>query len=165
MADTQEMQGLTEGLQTVSDKIRALNRAGFSRSEIARFLGKRYQHVRNVLVADEDLGRTRDGGSVVPAGRAHAPTELNDEAPSTRTRLESDGRVLLPESVRQRLGVKEGDALFVRVEGGEVHLLTPRAAMARAQKILREFIPDDVCLSEELIRERRREAEREANRD
>ncbi|HEY5007143.1 MAG TPA: hypothetical protein VII42_04010, partial [Caulobacteraceae bacterium] len=35
---------------TVSDKIRALDAAGAPRAEIARFLGKRYQHVRNVLV-------------------------------------------------------------------------------------------------------------------
>lgn len=37
----------------VSDKIRELNRMGISRAQIARLLNKRYQHVRNVLVADE----------------------------------------------------------------------------------------------------------------
>lgn len=37
----------------VSQKIRTLARMGLPRAEIARQLGKRYQHVRNVLVADE----------------------------------------------------------------------------------------------------------------
>ena len=37
-------------LETVSAKIRYLNDEGYSRSEIARSLGKRYQHVRNVLI-------------------------------------------------------------------------------------------------------------------
>jgi len=37
-------------LPTTSAKIRALNAQGKSRSEIAKILDKRYQHVRNVLV-------------------------------------------------------------------------------------------------------------------
>jgi hypothetical protein len=35
----------------ISDRIRALDRLGMPRAEIARQLGKRYQHVRNVLEA------------------------------------------------------------------------------------------------------------------
>jgi len=38
-------------LATTADKIRALAKAEYSRSEIAKHLGIRYQHVRNVLVA------------------------------------------------------------------------------------------------------------------
>jgi hypothetical protein len=37
----------------VSSKIRALHAYGVPRAEIAKLLNKRYQHVRNVLVADE----------------------------------------------------------------------------------------------------------------
>ena len=43
-------QEIVEGLTTKADKIRALDVAGLSRAEIARFLGIRYQHVRNTLV-------------------------------------------------------------------------------------------------------------------
>lgn len=39
-----------EGLETKSDKIRALAHAGYLRTEISRFLNIRYQHVRKVLV-------------------------------------------------------------------------------------------------------------------
>lgn len=42
--------------KTVSDKIRSLNKMGFTRVQIADMLRKRYQHVRNVLVDDERLG-------------------------------------------------------------------------------------------------------------
>lgn len=42
--------------ETVSGQIRALARHGWSRAEIARALGKRYQHVRNVL--EDDKRRT-----------------------------------------------------------------------------------------------------------
>jgi len=41
---------VVEGLKITSDKIRALARAGYARTEIAEFLKIRYQHVRNVLV-------------------------------------------------------------------------------------------------------------------
>ncbi len=39
----------TDADLSVSDKIRALDALGVPRAEIARLLGKRYQHVRNVL--------------------------------------------------------------------------------------------------------------------
>lgn len=45
------MKKATENLKTKSDKIRALDRLGAKRSEIATYLNIRYQHVRNVLVA------------------------------------------------------------------------------------------------------------------
>ena len=44
------MDEVIAGLRTKADKIRALFRAGYSRSEIAQCLGIRYQHARNVLV-------------------------------------------------------------------------------------------------------------------
>jgi hypothetical protein len=46
------------GLQTKSDKIRALARAGYPTAEIARLLSLRYQHVYNVLDASGE-GPTR----------------------------------------------------------------------------------------------------------
>ncbi len=39
-------------IKTTSDRIRYLNSQGYTRMQIAKLLGKRYQHVRNVLVAD-----------------------------------------------------------------------------------------------------------------
>lgn len=36
-------------LETVSSKIRFLDSEGYSRADIARILGKRYQHIKNVL--------------------------------------------------------------------------------------------------------------------
>lgn len=38
------------GLDTVSAKIRYLDSLGWKRGQIAKHLGKRYQHVRNVLI-------------------------------------------------------------------------------------------------------------------
>ena len=44
---------------SVSGKIRALNSYGVPRAEIAKLLNKRYQHIRNVLVADEQKNLSR----------------------------------------------------------------------------------------------------------
>lgn len=37
-------------MSTVSAKIRYLDKIGMTRSQIAKYLDKRYQHVRNVLI-------------------------------------------------------------------------------------------------------------------
>ena len=47
-----------EKYETTSDKIRYLNAKGFSRGAISTLLGKRYQHVRNVLTQDAISGKT-----------------------------------------------------------------------------------------------------------
>lgn len=48
-----EMERIASNHVTISDKIRALNGAGYSRADIAKHLGRRYQQVRNVLKQDE----------------------------------------------------------------------------------------------------------------
>lgn len=46
---------VVHGLTTKSAKIRALDDAGYARTEIAKYLGIRYQHVRGVLVRNHPL--------------------------------------------------------------------------------------------------------------
>ena len=47
---TKTMTAQTKGLTTTSQKIRTLYKHGHQKADIARFLDKRYQHVRNVLL-------------------------------------------------------------------------------------------------------------------
>ncbi len=70
MADRPLPQKAVEGLPTKSAKIRALNDAGYERTEIAKFLDIRYQHVRKVLV-DRDL---KEGRPIAPRKRAQVTT-------------------------------------------------------------------------------------------
>jgi AbrB family looped-hinge helix DNA binding protein len=150
-----DLRASVEHLPTTSARIRALAARGVERADIARALGIRYQHVRNVLERD----KVREAAP----GMAEAPRPalLRDDLPSVKVRLGPDGRVVVPAAIREALGLKEGDVLFARLEGGEIKLLTPQAAMRRAQAIVRQFVPDDVSLVDELIAERRREAARE----
>ena len=150
-----DLRASVEHLPTTSAKIRALAARGVERADIARALSIRYQHVRNVL--------ERDKVRAAAAGMAEPPQAAlrHDNMPSVKVRLGPDGRIVVPAAIREALGLKEGDVLFARLEGGEIKLLTPQAAMMRAQAIVRQFIPDNVSLVDELIADRRREAARE----
>ena len=141
-------------LPTTSAKIRALAADGVPRAEIARRLDIRYQHVRNVLEHDR-LKKARSGSF------RHSVVEGDPEA-SIKTKIGPDGRVVIPATFRESLDLKEGDVLFARLYNGEIALLTPKAAMRRAQAIVRRFVPDEVSLVDELIEDRRREAQRES---
>jgi AbrB family looped-hinge helix DNA binding protein len=71
------------------------------------------------------------------------------------------GRVVIPSPLRRALGLKPGDPVVFVLREQEIALLTPRQAVARAQAIVRRHVPADRSLADELIRERRREAESE----
>jgi AbrB family looped-hinge helix DNA binding protein len=145
-------------LPTKSAKIRALAADGVPRADIARKLGIRYQHVRNVLEHDRAKEANAVGTNVTAPGSS-------DASASIKTRLGPDGRIVIPAGFRESLGLKDGDVLFARLENGEIVLLTPKAAMLRAQAIVRRFIPDNVSLVDELIEDRRREAKRGSEDD
>jgi AbrB family looped-hinge helix DNA binding protein len=78
-----------------------------------------------------------------------------------RARLNANGRVVIPAAVRRALDLRPGDELILRVEGGELRLSTRRQALARARRMIREYIPSEEDLTQSLIDDRRAEAARE----
>ena len=146
---------IVAGLTTKSDKIRALYREGYSRSEIRRILGIRYQHVRNVLVRDGHLepqlsrsSRTDDTG---PAPR------FGDRPEQVRVGVGPAGRVVIPAAYREALGIGEGDTVVMRIEGDELHLISDATEVRRVREMIARYVPEGVSLVDELLRERRRE--------
>jgi bifunctional DNA-binding transcriptional regulator/antitoxin component of YhaV-PrlF toxin-antitoxin module len=79
-----------------------------------------------------------------------------------RLALGPGGRLVIPAALRAAMEVEEGDAILAWVEEGELHLLSPRVGARQAQALLKGLIPKGVSLAEELIAERRREAEAES---
>jgi AbrB family looped-hinge helix DNA binding protein len=75
------------------------------------------------------------------------------------------GRVVIPAAMRNALGMRIGDRVTMRVDDNEVRIYTFREASRKAHAILRQFIPDNVSLVDELIQERQREAKREHEDD
>ena len=142
------MDRIVAGLATKSDKIRALGRAGYARSDIARYLDIRYQHVRNVLVRAE----SQDQRPGQPG--ALAPTWVD---------VGTDGRVVIPAPFRQALGIEHGGSVQVMWEAGEIRLLGRDAAVRRAQNVVSRYVPAGASLADELIADRRAEAAREGS--
>ncbi len=79
-----------------------------------------------------------------------------------RLTLGPGGRVVIPAALREAMEVEEGDTILAWVEDGELHLLSPRVGARQAQAMLKGLIPEGVSLAEELIADRRREAEAES---
>ncbi len=78
-----------------------------------------------------------------------------------RLTLGPGGRVVIPVALREAMQVNEGDALLAWVEDGELHLLSPKVGARQAQAMLKSLLPQGESLAEELIADRRREAEAE----
>jgi AbrB family looped-hinge helix DNA binding protein len=82
------------------------------------------------------------------------------------TRIEKSGRILIPASVRRRLGLSEGSQVLVKVEeSGALQVTSRSQALAKVREEIRKYIPAGQDLAEELIRDRRAEVEREDEED
>jgi len=79
----------------------------------------------------------------------------------TNLTIASNGRVVIPANMRAELGLKDGDKLIARVVDGAVILEPIDVAVRRVQASVRKYVPEGVSLVDELIAERRAEAERE----
>ena len=77
------------------------------------------------------------------------------------TKLGKGGRLVIPAAVRKLIGVSEGDDLILRYRDGRIEVMTVRQAVEAAQSLVARFVPGDRRLVEELLAERRTEAEHE----
>ncbi len=143
------MDRVAAGLETKSDKIRALSDKGFERADIARYLAIRYQHVRNVLVkAEEKKEKDAAQSGDTPPGQIWV-------------QVGQDGRVVIPAAYRSVLGVEEGGNVLMSLEDGEIRLISRDGAIAIAQALVAKYVPEGVSLVDDFLAERRREAEKE----
>jgi AbrB family looped-hinge helix DNA binding protein len=68
---------------------------------------------------------------------------------------------VIPAEYRRALGLRAGDEVILRLEDGEVRLLTLAEGIRRAQALVRRYLPEGRSLSDELIAERKEQGERE----
>ena len=79
----------------------------------------------------------------------------------TRMRVNENGRVVIPASFRERLGIRVGDDVIVRLEGDELRITTLKRNIERAQRLVRKHVKPGTSLVDELIAERREAAQNE----
>lgn len=78
-----------------------------------------------------------------------------------KTRLSPNGRIVIPAAIREQMGIRPGDNLYMDVEDGALRIESHPARIRRIQRELAPYITPGRLLSEELIAERREEARRE----
>ena len=71
------------------------------------------------------------------------------------------GRIIVPAAFRKSMGLSKGDTVFMELHGDELRVRPARSALRRIQAKLRALAPSEGSVSDELIAERRAEAERE----
>lgn len=153
---------ITRGLPTKSEKIRTLGRKGVPTADIARFLGIRYQHARNVL---NDAGLQHGGmAEEMPALETKMMPPLETAAPVSKgiwLDLEALGRLQIPLDMLAQAGLTLGDRVFIKPTEGGFEVLTRRGAAARIREISAKYDRPGVSLADELIADRRREVAEE----
>jgi AbrB family looped-hinge helix DNA binding protein len=75
--------------------------------------------------------------------------------------MAANGRLVIPAKVRSELGISKGATFVVEVEDGVIKLVPFDLVIQRIQDEVRRYVPEGVSLSDELIADRRREAELE----
>jgi bifunctional DNA-binding transcriptional regulator/antitoxin component of YhaV-PrlF toxin-antitoxin module len=78
-----------------------------------------------------------------------------------RGKLVSGGRLQVPADFRRLLGLHDGDPVTMQVIDGELHVRPLRDVIAQVQTQFRRYAKQGTSIVDELIAERRAEAEKE----
>ena len=78
-----------------------------------------------------------------------------------RTRVNQNGRVVIPASFRKALGINVGDEVVLRIADDELRISTLKRRIERAQRLVRRHAKPGTSLVDELIAERREAARHE----
>lgn len=76
-------------------------------------------------------------------------------------RVDAQGRLLVPKELREAVGMRPGENVTLLVEDGELVVLTVAASTRRIREIAAQYSAPGRSLVDELIAERRAEAQRE----
>jgi AbrB family looped-hinge helix DNA binding protein len=80
---------------------------------------------------------------------------------TARSRVNENGRVVIPAAFRKAMGIKVGDEVVLRMEDDELRISTLKRRIERAQRLVRQHVKPGTSLVDELIAERRKAAQRE----
>jgi AbrB family looped-hinge helix DNA binding protein len=78
----------------------------------------------------------------------------------TMTKIGEGGRIVIPASYRQALGLNTGDEVVLQLEEREIRILSRRQAIKQVQAAVKRYVPGGRSLSTELLEERRQEITR-----
>lgn len=79
----------------------------------------------------------------------------------TKAVMDGQGRVCVPEEIRRSLGIHPGDTLVLKMDRDGLKMIPIRAAVLRAQGLVRRYVPENHSLSDDILADRREEASHE----
>ena len=91
----------------------------------------------------------------------HHPKSVREPAAVYETRVDPNGRIVLPAPVRHRLGLAPGDDVVLRLERDGVRVTSRAAAVKEAQALVRPHLRPGASLVKSLLARRREEAARD----
>lgn len=140
----EEMERLVAGAPSISAKIRILHDAGVKKTDIARFLERQYQHVRNVIIDHEkkQAAARRDPANAAPPGGSDEVFELT---------LGDDGTVTLPASFLESQRWKRGASLICRIDRDGLRIISRDAAVQELAATLKQRMPHEAALLATLL--------------
>ena len=80
-----------------------------------------------------------------------------------QTRMTKEGRVLIPADLRKSLGLKEQEPLTIYAQDGEIRIVSRLQAIKQMQRRMAAHRVEGVSVVDELLRERREQAQRESD--
>jgi AbrB family looped-hinge helix DNA binding protein len=83
------------------------------------------------------------------------------ETPTLDTKVNENGRILIPAAIREQMGIKPGDSVVLTLEDGVLRVESYRAIIRKMQQEMQQYKKPGVSVTDEFIAERREEARRE----
>ena len=80
---------------------------------------------------------------------------------NVRTKVTQGGRIVIPAEMRKKLGIEIGEDVNISITDNELKISTSKNALENLRKAVRLFNKSEHSVVDELIAERRKEAENE----
>jgi AbrB family looped-hinge helix DNA binding protein len=80
---------------------------------------------------------------------------------SFKARLNENGRIVIPATIRKSMGLETGDAVVMTLEEGVLRIESQRTKIRQIQEDFKKFAKPGSRASDELVADRREEASRE----
>lgn len=119
-------------------KVRALNDAGVSTTDISNFLQIRYQHTYNVLLRAGRITRAEPKGA--DAG-----------VPLLMLEVDARGVVTLPDEILRSFNVTDGGRIFCRETAQGLLLIPHDEAVAELRRLAAQRMPEHASLLDALL--------------
>lgn len=80
---------------------------------------------------------------------------------AVRVKMGTNGRLVVPASLRKEIGLEDGKSVLLEAVKGELRVRPMEDVVQHAQQRLQKFLKGEKSLSEDLIADRRAEASRD----